>query len=725
MPASTDNAVSDSFSDTFADPSVILAKDGWWYTYSTADPLRAGDPSGIMHIARTHDFASWEYLGTVFDETNRPAWAAPTAGLWAPDIRYLNGQYVLYYTVTDTSLNAGEDSAIGAATAPSPVGPWTPATAPVVGPRANGDNWFFTIDPAGFTDVDGRRYLYWGSFGGGGFVTRLSDDGLRAVGTPVPTTTDSRYEGPYVVRHDGWYYLMASTANCCAGPATGYSVYAGRSRSPLGPFVDKDGTSLLDPQVGGTPVMHQNGNRFIGVGHHALTTDTTGRTFIVYHGIDRNRPWLDVPFGINRRPMLIDRVDWIDGWPAVRAGAGPSDTPQPAPIAGSLLGITPADPAAGSAVRGLRDGPNDPQAGRTGRLDGVAVTSMLPNGDLTIGVDVRVDSLARSPLVLTRPGVTVVLDPAHRTLTTRLGTSLTRAPVAARTGWVRLSISTTEGGRKVLATVSESGLADPYAESSAKTRTPAIRRGPLLLLGRGALVDNVSVQLRATSARQRVAVPQPRQLLWRNDFGVDTRGLEWIRRNEAATVAGGALRWPVEASDLVGTSNTAGLLVRGAPAGDWIAETKLTLPLGGGPGGYEQVRNYQQAGMIVRSSDDDFARLGMVAIAKTRQTEWARELPDAASGRLAFGGAIVGTAADTLWMRIAHHRNTGGEHLYRSATSRDGVHWTWGAVWTFPAGSRQQVGLYTHGGDTPAAVASFDYLTFSTAAWPADPGAGG
>src|SRR6476661_6144419 len=142
-----DNAVS----DTFADPSVIRGRDGWWYAYATSDPLKAGDPPGAMHMARTRDWSSWEYLGTVFDAGNRPAWATPTAGLWAPDIRYVAGRYVLYFTVTDTTLHPGDDSAIGAATAPTPSGPWTPAPAPAVPPRpASGGGFLWTFDPAGF-----------------------------------------------------------------------------------------------------------------------------------------------------------------------------------------------------------------------------------------------------------------------------------------------------------------------------------------------------------------------------------------------------------------------------------------------------------------------------------------------------------------------------------------------------------------------------------------------
>ncbi|MGO1974202.1 MAG: family 43 glycosylhydrolase, partial [Propionibacteriaceae bacterium] len=367
-PAMYRNAVSDTFSDTFADPAVIQAKDGWWYAYSTADPLYSGDEPGVMHIARTKDWSDWEYLGTVFDQDNRPAFAEPTSGLWAPDGRYLDGRYVLYYSVTDTTLHAGGgDSAIGMATAPTPTGPWQPVDEPVVAPRPDsgpeGDTWETTIDPAHFTAVDGTRYLYWGSYGSGLWVTELSRDGTVTVGEPTMVATDNRYEGSFVVRHGGWYYLMASSANCCAGPSTGYSVLAGRSKSPTGPFVDAAGDAMTDPWVGGQLVLSQNGNRFIGAGHHAVATDAAGRDFIVYHAQDRNEPWLSEPFGINRRPMLIDRLDWIDGWPVTRAGAGPSDADLPAPVVGSDLGITADDPAAGG-VAGLVPGPEDPRPAR-------------------------------------------------------------------------------------------------------------------------------------------------------------------------------------------------------------------------------------------------------------------------------------------------------------------------------------------------------------------------
>jgi arabinan endo-1,5-alpha-L-arabinosidase len=169
------------------------------------------------------------------------------------------------------------------------------------------------------------------------------------------------------------------------------------------------------------------------------------------------------------------------------------------------------------------------------------------------------------------------------------------------------------------------------------------------------------------------------------------------------TVSGGGLNWPVEAGDLTGTSNTAAVLLRDAPAGNWTAETKLTLDLGTG-----DVRNYQQAGLIAYAGDDDFARLDVVSIWNTRQIEYGRELPYA--GALAYGGTTVGTPATTTWLRLVHRTGPGGEHRLRSESSTDGHTWTLGGVWTFPAGEVPKIGLVAHGGATPAVTARFDYV---------------
>ena len=344
--ASYSNPVSRGFADTFADPSLVRAKDGYWYSYGTSDPLREGE--GTPHripIARSADLVSWTHVGDAFSDATLPSWAEKDAGIWAPDIRYVDGQYRMYYVVTQTTVTSErDDNAVGMATAPTPAGPWKDSGHPVVGPRRGGQvgdgNFLWTFDPTAVTDTDGSQWLFYGSYYGGLFTTRLSDDGTRAVGTPVQVAIDNKFEGSYVVRRDGYWYLFASTANCCAGPTTGYSVQVGRSRSLQGPYVDRQGARLTDSRAGGTPVLNQNGNRWVGAGHNAIATDLAGQDWIAYHAIDRNDPYLDGTSGINERPMLLDRLDWVDGWPTVRAGQGPSERSEQAPVTGGRVATT-------------------------------------------------------------------------------------------------------------------------------------------------------------------------------------------------------------------------------------------------------------------------------------------------------------------------------------------------------------------------------------------------
>jgi hypothetical protein len=211
-----------------------------------------------------------------------------------------------------------------------------------------------------------------------------------------------------------------------------------------------------------------------------------------------------------------------------------------------------------------------------------------------------------------------------------------------------------------------------------------------------------------------VPVPQPGRTIATYDFSDGYGpGWSWLREDPAASVADGKVRWPVGSTDLVGRNNNSPLLLHDAPAGDsWMVETKLHLELG-----EFDIRNYQQAGLIVYNGDDDFARLGHVSIWGTRQTEWGRELVARPSdGATSFGGAAIGTPGDDTWMRIAYHRNAAGEHVYRAGTSNDGRKWTWGASWVFPASASPRIGIYAQGDQTPAvpdAVAYFDYVKFT------------
>lgn len=361
--------------ESCADPSVIKgaqAGDQYWYMYCTSDPLNDEDRTGtgfnfrLIPMLRSTDLVNWTYVGDAF--TARPSYATATSGIWAPEIEYYpeTNKYHLYYTVTETTFTGG-GSAIGVATSSSPTGPWTQATTPVVEPHPadccpGSRRWVF--DPEVLRTA-GPDYIYYGSYFGGISVRVLSENGLTSdKATQKNVAVANKYEGPEVVYRDGLYYLFVSATDCCRGPLTGYAVFAGRSTSPTGPFVDRNGIDLNDDEgapeadpttgrVGGSPVLVQNGNRWVGPGHNTVFQDLGGQWWTIYHAIDRFEPYFEngvniFPGGcdheeppaepdrcgdLNKRPALLDPIDWVNGWPLVNGGRGPSDTPQSAPAA--------------------------------------------------------------------------------------------------------------------------------------------------------------------------------------------------------------------------------------------------------------------------------------------------------------------------------------------------------------------------------------------------------
>jgi arabinan endo-1,5-alpha-L-arabinosidase len=332
----------DGLVESCADPTIIrgqAAGDNNWYMYCTTDPLNGNDKTDgnfnfhLIPMLRSSDLVNWTYEGDAF--SSKPAWVAPHAGLWAPEITFFNGQYYLYYTASDTSLPGG-GSAIGVATSNHPLGPWEHSeVGPVVEPHAadccpGSRRWVFDPD---VVEADGQRYIFYGSYFGGISVRTLSADGLHSdPASQKPITIANRYEGTEVIRHDGYWYLFASATDCCRGPLTGYSVFAGRSQNILGPYVDREGNSLLQGRVGGTPVISMNGNRWVGTGHNSVFEDLAGQTWTVYHAVDRNDPYFAGAVGFTKRPVLLDPLDWVDGWPTVRGGLWASDSAQPVPV---------------------------------------------------------------------------------------------------------------------------------------------------------------------------------------------------------------------------------------------------------------------------------------------------------------------------------------------------------------------------------------------------------
>lgn len=207
--------------------------------------------------------------------------------MWAPDAACRDGRYYLYFPAKD----GGGLFRIGVAIADRPEGPFTAEPAPIEGA--------YSIDPAVFEDDDGAHYLYFGGIWGGQLqkyrdnrydaaheeptgdapalgprVARL-DEGMTTLAEPTrevtildehgnPLRADDHarrfFEGPWVHKHAGRYYLSYSTGN------THLLCYA-VSESPYGPFTYEG--VILTPVVGWTT-------------HHSICA-FEGQWYLFYH----------------------------------------------------------------------------------------------------------------------------------------------------------------------------------------------------------------------------------------------------------------------------------------------------------------------------------------------------------------------------------------------------------------------------------------------------------
>ncbi|TGX54398.1 arabinan endo-1,5-alpha-L-arabinosidase [Sphingomonas gei] len=287
------------------DPAIIREGDTF-YLFTTSQQ-RAG--KGLIHIRISNDLADWTRAAPVFAEM--PAWvkdAVPGAGgIWAPDVSFSHGEYRVYYSVSTFGSN---HSAIGLVTTPSLANPvWTDKGLVI---RSGEYDNFNAIDPNVFDDAQGRQWLAFGSFWSGLKLVRLDPGtGLRAEDGEVHAIASRRspsaIEAPFVVRRGGFYYLFASYDFCCRGAASTYYTVVGRSKDPAGPYLDRNGKSMMDG--GGLRVLHAEigRERFVGPGHIAILRERK-QDYIVYHAYDtqaRGVPTLRI------RPL-----GWTDdGWP--------------------------------------------------------------------------------------------------------------------------------------------------------------------------------------------------------------------------------------------------------------------------------------------------------------------------------------------------------------------------------------------------------------------------
>jgi arabinan endo-1,5-alpha-L-arabinosidase len=295
---------------------VMIREGDTYYVFSTGP--------GITIYASTN-LREWQWMGRAFE--GEPHWARSVAAgfrghLWAPDIFEKDGRFYLYYSVSAFGKNT---SGIGVTVSEtldpsSPEYEWVDQGI-VLQSVPNRDHWN-AIDPAIVEDEDGTPWMSFGSFWEGIKLVRL-DPGLVRVAEPQewyslakrprnPASADDdpgdgAIEAPFIFRKNGWYYLFVSFDKCCRRMDSTYKIMVGRSKSVTGPYVDKDGTPMLE---GGGSLVLEGNDDWVALGHNAAYT-VDGRDWLVLHAYETADN--------GKQKLRVLPIEWEDDWPVVNS----------------------------------------------------------------------------------------------------------------------------------------------------------------------------------------------------------------------------------------------------------------------------------------------------------------------------------------------------------------------------------------------------------------------
>ena len=297
----------------YSDPDVCVGPSGEDY-YMTASSFQCVPGLPILH---SRDLVNWQIINYALtelyeghDELVRH-FSKPQHGngVWAPSIRYHNGEYYIYWGDPDYGVFMVKTK--------DPAGKWEKPVCVISGQGY--------IDTTPLWDDDGRCYLVNGwansraKFASVLTVRELSADGTQAIGQPVIVfdgngTENRTCEGPKFYKREGWYWIMCPAG----GVPTGFQL-AMRSKSPYGPYEYKvvlaqGKTSVNGPHQGGWIHTKYGEDWFL----HFQDKEAYGR---VVH---------------------LQPVDWSTGWPIMGKNGEPVITHKKPQSASNLI-VNPAE----------------------------------------------------------------------------------------------------------------------------------------------------------------------------------------------------------------------------------------------------------------------------------------------------------------------------------------------------------------------------------------------
>jgi beta-xylosidase len=264
----------------YSDPDAIRVGDDYYMTSSSFE-----DVPGLP-ILHSKDLVNWTVIGHAlkrqppFEHFSIPRHGE---GVWAPSLRFRNGEFYLYYPDPDFGIYLTKAKAAA--------GPWSDPILVVAGKGL--------IDPCPLWDDDGQVYLvhaYAGSRAGIKSVIavkKLNKEGTKAVDEGVLVydghELDPTIEGPKFYKRNGYYYIFAPAG----GVPTGWQLVL-RSKNVYGPYERKN---VMDQ--GTTPVN--------GPHQGAWVTTQTGEDWFV-HFQDMEA------YG---RIVHLQPMKWVADWPVI------------------------------------------------------------------------------------------------------------------------------------------------------------------------------------------------------------------------------------------------------------------------------------------------------------------------------------------------------------------------------------------------------------------------
>lgn len=266
----------------YSDPDLCRVGDDYYMTASSFNCIPG------LPILHSKDLVNWTIIGYAISRmpdyaSFKPDGVNHGGSVWAPAIRYHNGEFYIYYGDPDLGIFMTKTK--------DPAGEWEPL---VLVKKGKG-----LIDSCPLFDDNGEVYLAHGFAGSRAgiksllAVTRLTPDGKKAIGESQIIydghDIDPTVEGPKFYKRNGYYYIFAPAG----GVATGWQL-ALRSKDPFGPYERK-------------VVMAQGKTEINGPHQGGWVDTTTGEDWFIH--------FQDV--GALGRIAHLQPMVWKNDWPVI------------------------------------------------------------------------------------------------------------------------------------------------------------------------------------------------------------------------------------------------------------------------------------------------------------------------------------------------------------------------------------------------------------------------